>query len=180
MQYELFYLIGERQEANLDEIKAKVEGILKAEKANLLDPEVMEKRKLAYEIKHQRKGVYVTRRFELEEKTETEDSKKESGIEKITRQINLMSDVLRFLIVKTDDLPDLGAKERRKAQEIGNQKQPFQKQERPQQQKPEPAPQINEEEKPSEKKEEIAERPIKNESDEGKDIDKQLDKLLDI
>lgn len=173
MQYELFYLVGERQEANLDAIKEKVYGILKTGGANLLDPEVVEKRKLAYEIKHQRKGVYVTRRFDFPEAKEDEAAKdaKEFGIEAITKKLNLFSDVLRFLIVKTDDLPDLGAKDRRKEKDLSAQKQSFQRPERPAQQKFQPAPQRKPQPKPVEKKET---------PEEAKDIDQQLDKLLDI
>jgi ribosomal protein S6 len=172
MQYELFYLVGERQEATLDAIKEKVYGILKTGGATLLDPEVLEKRKLAYEIKHQRKGIYVTRRFELPNAEDIEETKdeKEFGIEAITKKLNLFSDVLRFMIVKTEDLPDLGAKDRRKTQEMSAQKQSFQRPERPQSR-----PQATVQRKPQPKPVEKKETP-----EEAKDIDKQLDKLLDI
>lgn len=182
MQYELFYLVGERQEANLDAIKKNVEEILTTEKAKLLDPEVIEKRKLSYEIKHQKRGTYVTRRFELPE-IEDQDEK-ESVVEKITRKLNLTGDVLRFIIMKTDELPDLGAIERRRAQEMGQGKTPAQK---PQRQKPQAQPEAKKEEKPqaapipkAETKEPAGDASQKDASKEAKDIDKQLDKLLDI
>ncbi len=54
-------------------------------KPNFLDPEVLEKRKLAYEIKHQRRGTYVTRRFELPENEDGAETEKESAVEKITK-----------------------------------------------------------------------------------------------
>lgn len=168
MQYELFYLVGERQEANLGAIKENVNSILVSAKASLLEPELSEKRKLAYEIKHQKKGVYITRRFELPETDET-DKKSESGIEAITKKLNLLGDVLRFMIVKTEDLPDLGAKERRKAQEMSTQKQAPA---RPQQRPEKPAY------KTEPKKEEHRPEPVSKE--EVKNIDEQLDKLLDI
>lgn len=173
MQYELFYLVGERQEANLNAIKEGVDTILVSGKASLLNPELLEKRKLAYEIKHQRKGTYITRRFDLpssDELNETKDEK-EFGIEAITKKLNLNNDVLRFLIVKTEDLPDLGAKERRKAQEMSAPKQFAQKGERRAEQRPQAAPQRKPQPRPIEKKED---------QKEVKDIDKQLDKLLDI
>lgn len=174
MQYELFYLVGERQEANLDAIKEGVNAILVSGKATLLDPELSEKRKLAYEIKHQRKGTYVTRRFEipaLEDIDEAKDEEKEFGIEAITKKLNLNNDVLRFLIVKTEDLPDLGAKERRKAQEMSAPKQFAPRSDRRDQQRPQAPVQRKPQPKPVEKKET---------QEEVKDIDKQLDKLLDI
>ena len=169
MQYELFYLIGERQEAKLEEIKKNVNSILTSAKASLLEPELSEKRKLAYEIKHQNKGIYITRRFELPE-TDMSDKKSDSSIETITKKLNLFSDVLRFIIVKTEDLPDLGAKDRRKAQEMSTQKQTPS---RPQQQRPQPVAK-----KPFE-----AKKPVQNASPsnaDAKNIDEQLDKLLDI
>ncbi|MEI7621729.1 MAG: 30S ribosomal protein S6 [Candidatus Moraniibacteriota bacterium] len=125
MQYELFYLVGQRQEGTLDEIRKSVNEMLTAEGAKLLEPELTEKRKLAYEIKHQNKGTYVTRRFELEDIDFWADEKngeREFGIAAINNKLNLTNDVLRFLIVKTDDLPDLGAKDRRKAQEMKTQR----------------------------------------------------------
>lgn len=175
MQYELFYLVGERQEATLDAIKENVNSILVSGKASLLEPELFEKRKLAYEIKHQNKGTYVTRRFELPEIDEMDESKseKEFGIEAITKKLNLSSDVLRFLIVKTKDLPDLGAKERRKNQEMNAQKQISSRpQQRPDKQtksyQPIRKPSLSEPVQPQTTKEDT------------KNIDEQLDKLLDI
>lgn len=173
MQYELFYLVGERQEENLDKIKEGVKSILVSGKATLLEPELSEKRRLSYEIKHQAKGVYITRRFDLpgiDEMDELTD-KKEFGIEAITKKLNLFNDVLRFMIVKTEDLPDLGAKERRKAQETSAQKQAPT---RPQQQR-----------SAVPKKSFGAKEPVRNasHSDAGgdaKNIDEQLNRLLDI
>ena len=57
MQYELFYLVGERQEANLEGIKAGVNAIIALEDAKMIGEELSEKRKLAYEIKHQNKST---------------------------------------------------------------------------------------------------------------------------
>jgi ribosomal protein S6 len=125
MQYELFYLVGERQEGTLDAIKTGVNAILALEQATMVGEELSEKRKLAYEIKHQNKGTYITRRFELPEIdfwADEANGEKEFGIAAITNKLNLNNDVLRFLIVKTQDLPELGAKDRRKAQEMNSQK----------------------------------------------------------
>jgi ribosomal protein S6 len=187
MQYELFYLVGERQEANLDAIRESVSEMLKQEGATLVDPELTEKRKLAYEIKHQSKGVYVTRRFEMPEVdywADEKNSEKEFGIESINNKLNLNNDVLRHLIVKTDDLPDLGAKDRRKAQEMRTEKpqqRPVQNGGRPQTQRPErkefARPQI----KKVETKPAAVEAPkVEAKKEETKDIDKQLDELLNI
>jgi len=174
MQYELFYLVGEHQEANIDTIKKGVNDLLVSHAAQLVEPELSEKRKLSYEIKHQRKGTYITRRFELPEIEEVDETKKESEIEAITKKLNLMSDVLRFLIVKTKDLPELGAKEKRKAQEMGAQQ--AQAALRPQHaEKPKYSAFQQPVRRPQPKP--LAEQPAKEDA---KDIDKQLDKLLDI
>jgi ribosomal protein S6 len=171
MQYELFYLVGERQESELEAIKKEVNGILVSHKAILIEPELLEKRKLSYEIKHQKRGTYVTRRFELPEKDETENIK-ESHIEEITKKLNLFSSVLRFLIVKTDDLPELGSKEKRKAQEMAVQSQAPQRSQRPAEKQAASArPKKAEPIKPEQPK--ADKEPVKN-------IDEQLDKLLDI
>lgn len=187
MQYELFYLVGERQETNLEAIKEGVNAYLVAENATMVGEELSEKRKLAYEIKHQTKGIYITRRFELPEIdfwADEANSEKEFGISAITNKMNLNNDVLRFIIVKTQDLPDLGAKDRRKAQEMNSQRpqgpqrtprgpqRDGQRPQRPMQQQRPMAPKAAVEAKP---KVETDAQPAK----EGKDnIDKQLDALL--
>ena len=187
MQYELFYLVGERQESTLDTIREGVSAMLVSEGAKLIDPELTEKRKLAYEIKHQNKGTYITRRFELEDIdfwADEKNSEKEFGIQAMTNKLNLNNDVLRFLIVKTDDLPDLGAKDRRKAQEMKTQRPEPMRPQRPEKReapkqfvKPAPvAAPVVEPKKAVEPKE--ATKVEKKEVE--KDIDKQLDDLLNI
>ena len=172
MQYELFYLVGERQEANLETIKESVKSLLISFGTKLIEPELSEKRKLSYEIKHQRKGVYVTRRFELPENEE----KIESPLQEMTKKMNLNNDILRFIIVKTDDLPELDSKEKRKAREMANQKQTAQRSQRPAEKKASfQQPKKQAEIKPAEALKESSPK-IKD----AKDIDKQLDELLDI
>ncbi len=199
MQYELFYLVGERQEATLDAIREEVGAMLTSEGAKLLDPELTEKRKLAYEIKHQNKGTYITRRFELEDIdfwADEKNSEKEFGIESITKKLNLMKNVLRFLIVKTDDIPELGAKERRKEQEMKTQRPETSRPQRPERKdaprqftKPTPtvsapiAPKkvveasVKEVVTPTIEKKEVTKIAKKETT---QDIDKQLDDLLNI
>ncbi|EKE25786.1 MAG: hypothetical protein ACD_5C00036G0008 [uncultured bacterium] len=182
MQYELFYLVGERQEANLDAIKEGVNAILKLENATLIDPELSEKRKLAYEIKHQNKGTYITRRFELPEIdfwADEANGEKEFGIQAITNKLNLNNDVLRFLIVKTEDLPDLGSKERRKAQEMANGQQQRQAPQRPGRTE---RPNTREASKPAQRPATPAApvKKVETTKEESKNIDKQLDELLNI
>lgn len=192
MQYELFYLVGERQEANLDAIREGVCTMLTQEGATLVDPELTEKRKLAYEIKHQNRGTYITRRFEMPEIdfwADEANGEKEFGIQSINNKLNLNNDVLRHLIVKTDDLPDLGAKDRRKAQELSGVKQdrpaPAPRQAKPVVEKKEAPKEVVAEVKEEIKEEVKVETPKaaakpKAKKEEKKDIDKQLDELLNI
>jgi ribosomal protein S6 len=179
MQYELFYLVGERQEANLDSIKEGVNSILALESATMVGEELSEKRKLAYEIKHQNKGTYITRRFELPEIdfwADEANGEREFGIAAITNKLNLNNDVLRFLIVKTNDLPDLGAKDRRKAQELSAPKQagPRGQQQARGGQRPDTSRQA----RPMPRPMTAAPKAAPAKKEEKKDIDKQLDALL--
>ena len=173
MQYELFYLVGERQEANLETIKESVKYLLISFGAKLIEPELSEKRKLSYEIKHQKKGIYLTRRFEFPE-ADGSENQKEPALKEITKKLNLDNNILRFMIVKTDDLPELDAKEKRKAREMEAQKQNNQKPQRSVEKRPAYQPLKKQEQpKPTAQKTEETKEGIK-------DIDKQLDKLLDI
>lgn len=105
MQYELFYLIGEAKESELPGIKESVGKIVGNEGGKWLEPEIIEKRKMAYKIKNQFRGIYIARRFELPEK-DVEEYKTEA-IKNISKQIKLNPDIIRFVIMKADDLPEL-------------------------------------------------------------------------
>ncbi|MDD5464024.1 MAG: 30S ribosomal protein S6 [Candidatus Moranbacteria bacterium] len=187
MQYELFYLVGERQEASLPAIKEGVNAILALEKASMVGEELSEKRKLAYEIKHQNKGTYITRRFELPEIdfwADEANAEKEFGIQAITNKLNLNNDVLRFLIVKTEDLPELGAKDRRKAKETANNagrpaQRPQQRTERPGSNNQRPTMQ-RPTQRPTTPAPAAPVKKVEAAKEESKNIDKQLDELLNI
>lgn len=189
MQYELFYLVGQNQEANLPAIKEGVNAILALENATMVGEELSEKRKLAYEIKHQNKGTYITRRFELPEIdfwADEANGEKEFGIAAINNKLNLNNDILRHIIVKTVDLPDLGAKDRRKAQEMAagprqNTPRPQQRDDRNNNSRPQQRPT----QRPATpvalaKKAMPTGRQVEPAKEQSKNIDKQLDELLNI
>jgi len=112
MQYELFYLVGESNEPNLEKIKEKMDGIIKEANCALLEPLVSRKRKMAYAIEKENRGTYVARRFEA---PENDGSAEENNIIKdLTHKINSGKDVLRFIISKTDELPPLKTVEEQK------------------------------------------------------------------
>lgn len=106
MQYELFYLVGASKEAELDTIKSEVTAIITAEEGVFEAKQVIEKRKMAYDIKHENRGFYVAQRFNLSDPTK---------IQEMTRNLNLYTKILRSIITKTDELPELTSREERDA-----------------------------------------------------------------
>lgn len=174
MQYELFYLVGEKNESNLDAIRQDVEKILTEQGAKLVEEELIEKRRLAYEIKHQRRGTYVTRRFELPEVdywADEANAEKEFGVDAIIKKLNLHPEVLRSMIVKASELPELGAKQARQAREMKEQKETRREQKKEQR----PARPVAEKKAPVAK-----EAPKKEEKKEDEAIDKKLEEILNI
>ncbi len=108
MRYEICYLVGESKEMELEEIKKRVAEALVFEKAELLDPEISEKRKLAYRIGREIRGTFVARRFNVS-REDIEASQK--TIANIGKKLNLDQDILRFLVIKADNLPPLKERE---------------------------------------------------------------------
>jgi ribosomal protein S6 len=113
VEYELFYLVGETKEAELPRIKEAVQKMVTDEGAVLLPLETEEKRKLAYEVKKEIRGIYIARRFTLPDHDEVDQETVEvHPLAKINRSLMLSKDVLRFLILRADTLPELKAIER--------------------------------------------------------------------
>ncbi|MFA4817906.1 MAG: 30S ribosomal protein S6 [Parcubacteria group bacterium] len=108
MLYELFYLVGISKEAELPKIKAEIQKIVTAEEGILEEKEVTEKRKLAYKVNRESHGFYVAHRFNLEE---TEK------LGAINKKLGLYPGILRFIISRTEDLPELTTREERKEKE---------------------------------------------------------------
>jgi ribosomal protein S6 len=119
IEYELFYLVGESLETEKDTISQRVEAIVTAEGGAFLAPATEEKRKLAYEVKGEKRGTYLARRFTLPNIDEVEEAQTEERgadfvhpLEKMNRALQLDKGVLRFMVVKALDLPELKAIER--------------------------------------------------------------------
>jgi ribosomal protein S6 len=104
MQYELFYLVGASKDANLEKIRTDIKNIVLEEGGVFEEKEVIEKRKLSYAVKHETHGIYVAQRFELADKEK---------VQAINKKINLYPDVLRVLLSRADELPELRTKEER-------------------------------------------------------------------
>lgn len=108
MEYEICYLIGESKEANLDNIRPKVEQIIEKHKGTFLEGEFLRKRRLSYEIKGEARGTYVARRFTVPSKDERDELFPDYDIMgEINKELRFNQDIIRFMVVKTDDLPPL-------------------------------------------------------------------------
>jgi ribosomal protein S6 len=175
MQYELCYLVGASKEGELPKIKAEMTELVTSEGAVFEEKQVTEKRKMAYEIRRENRGFYVAQRFNLE------DPEK---IQSITRKINLYANILRFLITRTDELPELTSREERETKsksepKFETKKPLIEKAARSENKgraiEAKPA-EIAKEEKQEESTEEL---PEKKKLDE-EDIDKKLEEILNI
>lgn len=110
MQYELMFLVGENKKTEFENIKKDIHQLVEKNGGKWIGESIDFERKLAYKIKHQWRGVYSVQRFELTEKDDRSEDENEvlvTAIQEITNQMNLQRDVLRYIIVKTDDLPEL-------------------------------------------------------------------------
>ena len=114
MQYELFYLISASREAEMEKIKEAVNNIITSNGGVFEEKETLEKRRLSYKIKKETHGVYIARRFELE-KTE--------NFKEINSKFNLENRVLRFIISRADELPELKSKEERIGEAVEKEKE---------------------------------------------------------
>lgn len=107
MQYELCYLVGEAKEADLAKIKAEIEGLLGDEQCTLLPDEFEKKRKFSYPVKKEVRGIYIARRFKTPVLEVSNEEQKANIIGNLNNKLNLYSQILRFIIVKADELPPL-------------------------------------------------------------------------
>lgn len=158
MNYELFYLIGASREAETDKIKEEVKKIVTDNGGEFGEKETLEKRKLAYKVKHETHGIYIAQRFVLGEVQNIQD---------INSKLNLNAGVLRFVISKADDLPELKTKEERidEAAKRDNRTKEF-------------ARKTEEKSKPEKKS--APAKAKKNESVSSDAIDKKLEEILNI
>jgi len=112
MEYELMFLVADNKSHELDRIKKDVKTLVEKAGGKWTGDSFEFERKLAYEIKHNWKGIYVVERFTLptrdERDTDLEGNETPKDIiGEITRQMNLQKDILRYILVKADELPPL-------------------------------------------------------------------------
>lgn len=125
-QYELLFLVGHDKETDLASIEKNVESFVSEVGGTFLDERWESKRRLAYPIKHQERGIYIARRFTLPEydpwavDAEPQDTDR---ITKLSRSLRLSRELLRFSIVRADDLESLKTFSERKEEERKSHKQ---------------------------------------------------------
>jgi len=182
MRYEIFYVIGGSKEADLERIKREITDLITRLGGKFEEKEMIFRRALAYPIQHEKYGTFVAQRYEQEDT----DKMKE-----INEKLNLYPDILRYIMSKTDELPEISVtQDRMKAGRAdssrdGSRPRTASRMETQKERKPEKtiAPQESETHKEAEsatvgeteEAPKTAERKISDE-----DIDKKLEEILNI
>ncbi|MCA9365109.1 MAG: 30S ribosomal protein S6 [Candidatus Moranbacteria bacterium] len=108
IEYELLYLVGLSKKSEMETIAKDVTKIVTEASGTFKKSKIIFERKLAYEIKHESRGTYIAQRFTLPTRDEKDFSEKESHpLDTINKQLNLYQDVLRFVLVRAEELPSL-------------------------------------------------------------------------
>ena len=114
MEYELMFLIADKDKPEFDRIKDEVKKLVTTAGGEWTGEAIEFEQKLAYNIKHNWKGTYFVQRFTLPDKDTKEedlaiDEMPKNVIGEITRQMNLQKDVLRYIVVSAENLPSLSS-----------------------------------------------------------------------
>ena len=159
--YELMFIVpGACQEAEVPLIKDRVVAMLKKAQATITKEEALGRKKLAFKIKQELNGFYYLIELDLEK----------SALKELSHQLELMPEVLRFLItkavVKTKE--DLAEEETIKARIRARQAESVKQELKAAEQKAEDEKKVE-----FKKEEEITEGKLSME-----DLDKKLDEIL--
>jgi ribosomal protein S6 len=177
MKYELCYLVGESKEQNLPKIKEEVADIISKEGGKWVEPQIEEKRKMAYKVGKEIRGIYVAQRFEISAEESEDGGPASDFLANINRKLNLYQDVLRFIIIKANELPELRPREERNGRAGEGRKPAYTKKETIHS-KAVKEEKVAEEKKVEKPVEELV--PAKEEKKEGKSIDEKIDEILNI
>ena len=93
-QYEAMFLFPVGASADLDGSVARVRSLLEKHGAQILVLKKWDERRLAFEIKHQKRGVYIITFFKAAGE----------AVAAIEREVNLSDDILRIMVLRADDL----------------------------------------------------------------------------
>ncbi len=98
MLYEINYLVLQSKTSEIEKIREEMKKIIESFDAKVTAEKTYLKRKLSYEITHERYGFFTVLRFEI----------KDNGqIQELKKNLNINKDVSRYIIVRADELPSL-------------------------------------------------------------------------
>lgn len=141
--YEAMFLIGQAAAANLPEVLDHIKDIFGRAGAEVIAMKKWDERRLAFEIKKQKRGLYILTYFRAQN----------TAITGIERDVNLSEKILRVMILRADHLTEdeMRAADAREALETEAKMRARQAEEAPQMDQPEP-PAVEEdmEEEPAE------------------------------
>src|SRR4051812_39902071 len=93
-KYEAMFLLGASAAAEVDKSVAMVRGIIEKHGGQILVLKKWDERKLSYEIKGQKRGLYIVSYF----------TAPGTAVTQIERDVNLSEDVLRVLVTDAEHL----------------------------------------------------------------------------
>jgi small subunit ribosomal protein S6 len=128
--YEAMFLIGQAAAANLPEVLDHIKDIFSRAGAEVIAMKKWDERRLAYEIKKQKRGLYILTYFRAQN----------TAITGIERDVNLSEKVLRVMILRADHLTEdeMRAADAREALETEARMRARQAEEAPEMEQPEP------------------------------------------
>ncbi|MGB2791181.1 MAG: 30S ribosomal protein S6 [Candidatus Moraniibacteriota bacterium] len=100
MEYEILYLVGESKKAQLDTIKKSVEDAIVAAGGEMQEGEFVDERRMEYLIKGESRGTYIAKRFTVKEGAGDIPAE-------VTKTISFDKNILRFMVVRAEELPTL-------------------------------------------------------------------------
>lgn len=98
MLYEINYLVLQSKTSELEKIRAEIKKIIESFDAKIVEEREYLKRKLSYEVSHERYGFFTVLRFEIENNEQVQEIKK---------SLNISEHVSRYIIVRAEELPSL-------------------------------------------------------------------------
>jgi len=142
--YEAMFLIGQAAAANLPDVIDHIKEIFNRAGAELIAMKKWDERRLAFEIKKQKRGLYILTYFRAQN----------TSLPHIERDVNLSERILRVMILRADHLTEdeMRAADARDALETEARMRARQAEEgvQPEQPEPQAAEQIEEEGEPAE------------------------------
>lgn len=100
MEYEILYLVGESKKSQIEEIRKGIESAIVSAGGEVKDGEFVDERRMEYPVKGESRGIYIAKRFMVQEGAGDVPAE-------ITKSISFDKNVLRFIVVRAEDLPTL-------------------------------------------------------------------------